>query len=71
MNWRFKELKNYMDRDDLEKMLLDGYYKQTESKKKILEIKKKFSMSLVIEKCQRVGIIGRGVTWRERHNKGK
>ena len=47
-----------MNGDDLEKMLLDGYKKPT-------ELKKKFSMSYVIEKCQRVGNIGKRV--REMH----
>ncbi len=44
-------MKEY-EENDLEKMLLDAYYKPTEEKKKILEIVKNFSISLIIEKCK-------------------
>ena len=40
------------DDNDLEKLLLDAYYKPTEDKKKVLEIVKNFSIFLIIEKCK-------------------
>ena len=54
-NRTIKDIKKHMkeyDMNDLEKILLDIYYKPTEEKKKVLEIVKNFSTSLIIEKCK-------------------